>query len=119
MGAPRDADRRLQHALQALKESHARLQAALDAAQVGTWRWNITTNNLDCDENLTRLLGLATGQTPSSHEEFIALVHPDDRERVTAARRRSTPDAVTTVEYRVLWPDGTEHWISERGGTIG
>src|SRR4051812_864340 len=118
MGPSRDADRRLQHALEALKDSRARLQAALDAAQIGTWRWNVATDTFECDENLLRLLGLQTDQTPTSHEAFIALVHADDREKVSAARRRSTPDGPTTIEYRRLWPDGSEHWISERAGAI-
>src|SRR5919112_1648376 len=100
MEGSRNTDTRLQQALEALKESRERLQAALDASKTGTWRWNIAAHVLDCDDNLKRLLGLPEGHAVTTLDEFIAIVHPDDRDKVSGARQRALQQHIaTTLEY--------------------
>jgi two-component system CheB/CheR fusion protein len=103
----------------ALEDARERLQAALDASKTGTWRWNIRANTLDWDDNLVRLFGLDPGRTVPTLDDFIALVHPADRQMVTAACEKSMQDgSATELEYRVEWPDGSIHWIDDRGCTV-
>jgi len=105
--------------IDALHDARERLQAALDASKTGTWRWNIRANTLDWDNNLIRLFGLEPGRTVPTLDDFIALVHPDDRQMVAAACEQSMKDGTATaLEYRVAWPDGSLHWIDDRGCTV-
>lgn len=104
------------HAEELLADSRERLRAALDASVTGTFRWDIDTNALDWDDNLDRLFGLPPGATPRSLPDFIGLVHPDDRQRVVdACARCDATGAPFDEEFRVVWPDGTVRWLSDKG----
>ena len=100
----------------ALREKDERLRAALNASNTGTFRWDLRTNSLDWDNNLDRLFGLPEGQTVRSLENFVAIVHPDDRQGVVdACRRSSERGADFNMDFRVIWPDGTIHWLTDKG----
>jgi PAS domain S-box-containing protein len=95
--------------------NHFRL--ALEAGGLGTWRWDMSSGQTVWDERLEALFGLPTGGFDGSFEAFVALLHPDDREGVL----RTVNDAVEAksayrVEHRVVWPDGSIHWIAGAGG---
>ena len=48
-------------------------------------------------------------------EDFRAVVHPDDRERVSAGIEEQLRKGVPyDIEYRVVWPDGSAHWLQQR-----
>jgi PAS domain S-box-containing protein len=100
----------------ALEESRQRLQAALDASGTVTFRWNIQTDELDWDENLDRLFGVEPGQTARKLENFLAMVHQHNRSRVLEQCRRCASEGVDfEMEFRVIWPDGSEHCIYDKG----
>ena len=104
---------------EAEKESRERLSAALAASGTGTFRWNIVTNELSFDENLNRLFGLPPGNTLGTLDEFLAIVHPDDRAGVLACCAHcATEGADFDMEYRTVWPDGSVHWLYDRGKTF-
>ena len=95
-----------------------RLQAALVASGSGTFRWDIPTGALEWDEALDRLFGLPPGETARSLDQFIALVHPDDRAGVVARCERCAADGADfDMEFRVVWTDGTERWLLDQGRT--
>jgi PAS domain S-box-containing protein len=100
---------------EALRQNQERLQAALAAAGTGTFRWNIQTNVVDWDGNLDRLFGLEPGQTRQSLDVFVSAVHPDDRPAVLARLDRCARDGSDfDMEFRVVWPDGSVHWIDDK-----
>jgi PAS domain S-box-containing protein len=92
----------------ALNLSEERLRETLEAADVGTWEWNISENRVDWSPNVERLHGLSTGSFGGTYEAWMALVHPEDREpigrKVSDAIRQKKP---YVAELRVLRPDGT------------
>ena len=113
------AEEELLRAKEALRESQERLHAALSAAGTGTFRWDLRNDALEWDENLDALFGLEPGETVRSLTEFLDAVHPDDRASVAASRQRAARDgAGLDLEFRVVWPDGTLHWIAEKGKTF-
>ncbi|BAT53827.1 two-component hybrid sensor and regulator [Nostoc sp. NIES-3756] len=103
----------------ALQESEERLRLALEAAQIGTWDWNIFTNHLKWSTRQEQLFGITPGTFRSSYEAFLACVHPEDREVVHQAVM-GTKDNKSEyyVEYRVIWTDGSIHWIGAKGECI-
>ncbi len=102
-----------------LRIGQERLEAALVASGTGTFRWDIKTNGLEWDQNLDRLFGLEPGKTARSLDQFIALVHPDDRagviQRCVAC---AAEGADFEMEFRVVWRDGTIRWLYDRGKTF-
>lgn len=99
-----------------LRESEERLQLALLAGRMGTWDWNLRTGKIVWSPGHIRLFGLEPDAFDGRYETFEQRIHPDDLQslevvRQTAMRERRTYEH----EYRVLWPDGSVHWIRGRG----
>jgi PAS domain S-box-containing protein len=99
-----------------LRDSEERLRLALVAGRMGVWDWNVRTNAVQWSESLEPMHGLAPGTFGGTFEAFLALIHPDDRDRAAQAVRRALQDkSEYTVEFRNVWPDGSIHWIAGRG----
>ena len=96
-----------------------RLRAALLASGTGTFYWDLQTNEVDWDEGMERLFGLAPGCAPARGGEFLQFVHPEDAVAVQIAladARRNGADF--EVEFRVIWAAGSVHWLNDRGRTV-
>ncbi|MEO7716474.1 MAG: PAS domain-containing protein [Capsulimonas sp.] len=95
--------------------SEDRLRLALEAAEIGTWHWDIPANQQTWSEKCKVLFGLPPN-VPVSYETYRARLHPDDsklaRLRVERAIELGEP---VESEYRVVWPDGSIHWIFAKG----
>jgi len=103
-------------AAESLRESEARLDLALRSAHMGVWRIDLIENKRYFDDQVCRLLGIDPAKFTGTEEEFYKSVHPHDREMLTAALARSIEqDVLYEKEYRVVWPDGSVHYIITRG----
>jgi len=103
-------------AAEALKESKERLELALSAASMGTWRWNIKTDQDTRDANFNSMLGLKAAESTQSVKDFIQYVHPDDRAVVDEEIKRAIRERdIYRIEFRIVRPDGTIYWLSDRG----
>ncbi len=92
------------------------LVLALAAGELGTWRWDIATGRVEWDATLERIFGLATGTFDGQFESWVALIHPDDVVDTIATLERAVAEkSGYEVEHRVIWPDGTVHWVQGRG----
>ncbi len=92
------------------------LALALDAGGLGTWRWNMRTGETIWDERLESLFGLAPGSFDGTFDAYRSLLHPDDRESVLAKVEEAVREKASyAVEHRVVWPDGSVHWMQGKG----
>jgi len=92
------------------------LSLALEAGGLGTFRWDMATGVTVWDSRLEALFGLAPGSFEGTFDAWIALLHPDDAERVVGIVEEAVRSkAGYTVEHRVLWPDGSVHWLHGAG----
>jgi PAS domain S-box-containing protein len=100
----------------AVERSEERLRFALDAADMGTWDWDVERSGLTWSPGLERVHGLSPGTFDGTFESYQREIHPEDRERVLAsidrAMREGTPHE---VEYRIVAPDGTVRWVEGKG----
>ena len=104
---------------EALRESEERLKAALSAAGTGTFRWDLHTNTVHWEGNLDRLFGLETDRATQSLDAFIGAVHPDDCPAVVVGCERCAREGADfDMEFRVVWPDGSVHWIDDKARTF-
>ncbi|WOD40214.1 PAS domain-containing protein [Nodosilinea sp. E11] len=101
-----------------LREAHIQLESALAAGSVYTWRWNIPKNRVTANRSFAELFGLNPNRVAAGVrlEKFIGLIHPDDRERVTAAIKQAiaTGDGCA-AEFRIGYAGGETHWVIARG----
>jgi len=103
---------------EALRRSEAELQIALDAAELGDWKWYLSKDELVWSSRCKAIYGLPP-ETEMSPDLFRSLVHPDDRpevERVMNETLETGKDYET--EKRIILPDGTERWTIGKGKTI-
>lgn len=101
---------------QALSESEDRLRQALEAAQMGSWEWNIETGAVTWSETLEPLHGLATGSFKGTFAAYNELIHPEDRQLLQDTIARAIGEHKDyDIEFRIVWPDKSVHWISGKG----
>lgn len=104
---------------QALRESESRLRHALQAGQMGVWEVDLATQAVYRSESTDLIFGLPPGAQRRTPDDYLARIHPADREKVAAAIRFSIDQEVEhTVEYRVVHPDGGLRWVASRGEPV-
>ena len=98
-----------------LRGSEERLRLAQSAAHIGTFDLNLQTGVNIWQPETEALYGLPPGGFGGTLTAFEDLIHPDDRERVKGLSREMIRTGETTEgEWRVVWPDGSVHWIAAR-----
>jgi PAS domain S-box-containing protein len=84
------------------------LAQAQKIARIGSWEWNPVTDETWVSDELFRMFGIDPAAWSYSHDAWIALIHPDDRERVAAAYDRiDSSSAGPVIQYRMRHADGT------------
>lgn len=89
---------------------------AIHSAGIGIWDWNIQKNEIVWDDQMVALYGLQPGNFKGAYEAWLNGVHPDDREesdKISQSAVRGEGEYDT--EFRVLWPDGSVHWLKADG----
>jgi PAS domain S-box-containing protein len=109
----------LRRALNALQESEAKVRMAVDAAGVGLWSWDPVRDVVVWEPALSALFGFPAGASPAGREGYLALVHPDDRDRVAAKIAQGVRDGRWEDEYRVVRADGAVRWVLAKGTVVG
>lgn len=103
----------------ALMQSEERLQRSQIFANIGTWDWNIVTGDIYWSDRISTLFGYEQKIPLTSYANFLSAIHPDDRKYVID----SIDDCVLNgteynIEHRVIWPDGSVHWLHESGDVV-
>ena len=94
----------------------AHLLLAVEAGELGTFRWTMATGETVWDERLEQLFGLEAGEFEGTYDAYVALLHPDDRDRVLATVADAVAQKTTyRIDHRVQWRDGSVHWLQGRG----
>ncbi len=103
-------------AQEALVQSEQRRSLALEAAKVGTWEWDLQTNENIWSNELWLLYGLEPYSCKPSYEEWRKIVHPDDRSETEHILKEAVLHGVVyDTEWRVNLHDGTDRWLMSRG----
>ena len=98
-----------------LRESQQRMNLAASAANLGLWEWDVIRDAIWITEAGRDRLGISKSEH-LSFENYLQLIHPDDREVIRSAVSRTLEGSVDLqVEYRMTGPDGTTRWIAAHG----
>lgn len=102
-----------------IRERETQLRTALDAAALGTWSWNIRTNEVVLCERSQSFFGFNEAEFPGTLAAALDRIHGEDRQRldekVTAAIAQ---EGLYEIEARVIRPDDTHRWLSARGHVL-
>jgi len=104
---------------EALRESEERLSLAQKAAKIGSWDWDISSGGLTWSDEIEPMFGFGPGEFSGTYEAFLDCVHPDDRASVEGAVRECMESGTDyEIEHRIVWPNGSVRWISEKGNVV-
>jgi PAS domain S-box-containing protein len=96
-----------------------RLRAALNASNTATFYWDVSAAEvIEYDPEALPLFGFPPQQSKLTAADFIARIHEDDRTVVGAAIEDARQGKDADLEFRVIHPDGSLHWIHNRGKVV-
>jgi len=101
-----------------LRSAEARLRAAVEAASVGTWHWDVAEDVLRADGVLAEIFGLPADEAAQGLPiaRFTAAIEPEDRPRVEGLIREALEKGTGyAADYRVRDAAGNVRWVAARG----
>jgi PAS domain S-box-containing protein len=99
----------------ALRSANERVALTARSVGLGTWEWDPATGDTVWDEQMWRLRGRQPRAEPPDEAERCEMAHPEDSERVMAVLERAVAQGRSAAyEFRVVWPDGSVHWLASR-----
>lgn len=93
---------------------------AMEAGDLGTWDYRLETGEVFWDERCRSMFGMMTGDR-IDYDAEIQLIHPEDRVAVAEAKQQALAgvnDGMYHQEFRVIWPDGSVHWVASHGRVL-
>lgn len=103
----------------ALKKSEERYKLAQRAAEIGSWDYNIKTGDLAWSDQIEPMFGFKKGKFGKTYEAFLDCIHPEDKKLVIDSVNACIEKNVKQdIEHRIVWPDGSIHWVREIGDLI-
>jgi PAS domain S-box-containing protein len=110
----------------ALEAERAQIQLKIERVDlvesvtgIGIFDFHLSEASASISPEWRRVYGLPADAPAPSFEQWLDLVHPEDRPRIAAAARTDTASKAPYYrEYRVVWPDQSVHWVAAAGKTI-
>jgi len=101
-------------------KSEADLKKAQKIAGLGYWTWSIKDNKLELSDEIFSIMGIDPKTFDGSIDSLIlSAIHPDDRERIFDSMKVVIEEGLTVPdEYRVVWPDGSLHYVWTESGEL-
>ncbi|HEY9669469.1 MAG TPA: PAS domain S-box protein, partial [Coleofasciculaceae cyanobacterium] len=107
------------HAEDEWRRSEQRLQLAQQAGRIGTWEWNLLTNDVSWSDGIWTLLGIEPGSITPNFESFVKFLHPDEQELILQRLEIALAQGGDYYdEFRVIRQDGTLCWLLSKGQVI-
>jgi PAS domain S-box-containing protein len=100
-----------------LIDEQEKLNLALDAANMGTWSWDIRTGSVKWSEKIEALFGMQRGDFDGQYSTYLSIIHPEDLPHLQSKIQRALEekDFAYFVEHRIRLPNGDIRWLEGRG----
>jgi PAS domain S-box-containing protein len=100
---------------ESLKHSEERLRFAIEGAELGTWDYDLASEQILWSERAKSIAGLPL-DAAIDYDVFLNIIHPEDRERIhTAVDRAISQHEDYDVEMRFVQPNGAVRWVRSIG----
>jgi PAS domain S-box-containing protein len=97
-----------------IEESEEKLNVVILASELGTWELDLKTDEISLSERYLQIFGYNEG-ADIPHSIFIRHLHPDDVIIRESAFAEALKTSVLSYESRIIWNDGSIHWIEAKG----
>lgn len=102
-----------------LREREESLENAQRIAGLGSWEWDFSTNLLRGSDEAHRIFGIDLDVENISFDDFMQMVHPEDRQGLTQAISEALEnETIYSYTHRVILADGSERVLHERGEAV-
>jgi len=100
-------DRKLME--ESLRKSNFSLSEAQRIAHIGSWEWDVESNNIYWSDEIYRILGITPQRFEGgTHETFLGFVFPDERDRVKQALEKTRQSgAKSEIDHHINRSDGS------------
>ncbi|HEY3422409.1 MAG TPA: PAS domain S-box protein, partial [Methanocellaceae archaeon] len=106
----------LKHAEDAMLRANTDLARSQEAARLGSYVWNVATGEATWSGELYHVLGVEPGEKTPSIEEYLRIVHPDDRKTVDDAIKGALSGGrIFSIDHRVVSRDGSVRYVHSAG----
>jgi PAS domain S-box-containing protein len=96
----------------------ARLTLALEAARIGYWELSLDRRDLTVSDTYKANWGCGP-EEPFAYDTLLQAIHPNDLEaHENAVREALAGSGQLDIDYRVIWPNGSVHWLRVRGHAV-
>ena len=100
------------------REGEAQLAMALEAANLGTWSWDVATGEVRWTGGVYEHFGIPKGMLGGTYSGYLSLLHADDAPAVQAATQRALERGDRyEVDHRIVVA-GRTRWVSARGTVL-
>jgi PAS domain S-box-containing protein len=99
-----------------VRQSKETLAMTLEANNIGTWSWDLKSDEFAFDSQAIRVFGLdPKSKKPHTSEDITRLVHPNDMKKVSTMADSSLEDGNTMdIDFRILGDDeSVRHLITK------
>lgn len=96
------------------EESFLTYRLALEAGNLGIFEYDVKTQRIEWSDSHFKMFGYEDRFEPKPNH-WLDRIHPDDQPVVAERYQRligKIPEL--RMEYRIVWPDGSIHWIENR-----
>ncbi len=101
----------LETAFNLLKESEKGLAEAQRIAHIGSWDWNIVTVEVSWSDEIYRIFELDPREFGATYNAFLSYVHPEDRDWVDNAVKKTFDKDPFSVDYRIILSNGKKREV--------
>ena len=106
----------LEEAYKLSLENERRLDEAQEMAHIGSWDQNLITNELYWSDETYRIFGFKPKEFIATYDAFLSHIHPDDRDNVNDAVRKTLNGKPFGIDFRIILADGAERVVHAQGG---
>ncbi|MCG9791189.1 PAS domain-containing protein [Flavobacterium algicola] len=97
-----------------IEENEEKLNIVIDASELGIWEINLETEQTITSKRCREIFGI-NGEEDIAHNDFLKYIHPDDVSIRNNAFKQAFETGILRYEVRVIWADGTIHWVETKG----
>ncbi|WP_171017333.1 PAS domain S-box protein [Maribacter sp. ACAM166] len=106
----------LKSAINAKVLSGNRMDEAQRLAHVGSWFWDLQTNEREWSDEFYKIFGLPPGDNRLNAETAEKFIHPDDRENASKVLENAIENQIPyKFEKRIVRPDGSVRYVITKG----
>lgn len=100
-----------------ISDNEEKLKILVEASELGTWELHLRESRVSYSPRYLRYMGYRETDTPT-HEELKKRLHPDDLKVREQAFAQAYDSGILNYTTRVIWPDGSLHWIEAKGKVL-